>query len=291
MTGAAVGHGAVEPVIDAWVERHFRVELDRPILENVSFRVERGEHWALVGANGSGKSTLLAIVTGDLWPSIGSVRVLGAEYGKVDKRELRKRFGVVSAALFQDLPGRDVVVEVVASGVHARIGWLGPLAREDLDRARRALARLGATALADRTYGVLSQGEKQRVMIARALVSDPGLLVLDEAAGGLDPIARERFLSDLQDLAMDPEGPTQLHVTHHLEEIPGLVTHALVLSEGRVIGSGPVREVLTSRTLTAAFGVDCRVDVLGLGAARRFRLRVEGAGGRAALPFPRGAGA
>jgi iron complex transport system ATP-binding protein len=260
------------PVVDLYVERHYRLELERPILEDVRLRIEQGEHWALVGPNGSGKSTLLAIVSGELWPSRGVVRVLGGEYGRIDKREHRKQIGVVSAALFGNLPPNDTALDVAASGIHAMIGKLGALDPSDLARGARALERVRATACTAKPYGVLSQGEKQRVMIARALVNDPNLLILDEACAGLDPVAREQFLADLGRLAGEPACPTQIHVTHHLEEIPPFVTHALVLHEGRVLRSGPAASVLTSETLTAAFGAPCRVEVEPDSSGNRYRL-------------------
>jgi iron complex transport system ATP-binding protein len=262
------------PVIDVYVERHYRLELERPILDDVHFRIERGEHWALVGANGSGKSTLLAIVSGDLWPSIGVARVLGAEYGRVDKRELRKRIGVVSSALFVNLPDSDTGLEIAASGIRATIGRLGPLDDEARERGAKALAKVSATSTAPKPYGVLSQGERQRVMIARALVNEPDLLILDEPCNGLDPVARERFLEDLGVLAADPGGPTQIHVTHHLEEVPPFITHALVLADGRVVGSGLADEVLTPECLSEAFGARCHVAVDRGSGRRRFRLWV-----------------
>ena len=261
-------------VADVVVERHYRLELSRPILEDVRWRIEPSEHWALVGANGSGKSTLLAILSGELWPSRGVVHVLGHEYGRVDKRELRKRIGVVSSALFGLLPPADNGEEIAASGLSAMIGVLGAPSPEALAAGRRALARVGAESTSRKPYGVLSQGEKQRVMIARALVNEPALLVLDEACAGLDPVARERFLSDLSALARDPGGPTQVHVTHHLEEIPEFVSHALVLREGRVLAMGTASDVLTSETLTDAFGAPCRVTLDQGSGARRYRLSV-----------------
>jgi len=267
-------------IVDLVVERHYRVELERPILENVRWQIERGQHWALVGPNGSGKSTLLSVVSGDLWPSRGIVRVLGEEYGRVDKRELKKRIGVVSAALYSNLPAADTGLEIAASGIRAMIGRLGPLSSEELSRGAQALAQIGATSCADKPYGVLSQGERQRVMIARALVNEPSLLVLDEAASGLDPVAREHFLSDLEALARHPSGPTQIHVTHHLEEVPALVTHAMVLRDGRVLASGPVGTVFTSETLSAAFGAPCRVELESQGPSARYRLWVDLAPGR-----------
>lgn len=263
------------PIVDVHVERHYRVELERPILEAIHWRVERGEHWALVGSNGSGKSTLLAIVAGDLWPSHGVIRVLGEEYGRVDKRELRKRIGIVGSALYGELPPGDTGLQIAASGVRATIGRLGALDESELERGRHALARVSATSTAPKPYGVLSQGERQRVMIARALVNDPHLLILDEPCNGLDPVARERFLADLAVLAADPGGPTQIHVTHHLEEVPSFVTHALVLKEGHVIDSGPVDAVFTPECLSTAFGAECRVAVDRATGGRRFRLWVE----------------
>jgi iron complex transport system ATP-binding protein len=261
------------PIVDVRVDRHYRLELDRPILEGVHVRIERGEHWALVGANGSGKSTLLAIVAGDLWPSEGVVRVLGKEYGRVDKRELRKRIGVVSSALFGNLPDSDTGLEVAASGIQATIGRLGPLDEQARLRGAKALAKVSASSTAPKPYGVLSQGERQRVMIARALVNEPRLLILDEPCNGLDPVARERFLDDLGLLAADPDGPTQIHVTHHLGGSV-LRDSRLVLAEG-CVASGLAEEVLTPECLSAAFGAPCHVAVDRMNGRRRFRLRVE----------------
>ena len=266
----------VPPIVDVVVERHYRVELARPILDAVSWQIQPGEHWALIGANGSGKSTLLSIVSGDLWPSRGVVRVLGEEYGRVDKREHRKQIGVVSSALAGNLPSQDTGLEVATSGIRAMIGRLGPLDPDELARGARALDRVRAADCAPKPFGVLSQGERQRVMIARALVNEPKLLILDEACGGLDPIAREHFLADLQALSIEPGGPTQIHVTHHLEEVPPFVTHALVLREGSVLASGAASAVLTSDCLTEAFDAPCRVDVETTPSGPRYRLWAGG---------------
>lgn len=263
-------------VVDLSVELHHRVERAAPILEGVRLRVLPGEHWAVVGANGSGKSTLLGIVSGEIWPSRGTVRVLGAEYGRVDKRTLRRRIGVVGAALFAGLPAGDAAEEIVCSGLDGRIGWAGPERPEALARAREALARVGAGELAARPYGVLSQGERQRVMIARALVGQPALLVLDEPCTGLDPAARERLLGALDALATEAAAPAELHVTHHLEELPGAVTHALVLHRGRPLASGPVEGVLTGEVLSAAFEAPCTVAVREVGGRARRQLLVGG---------------
>jgi iron complex transport system ATP-binding protein len=273
--GIKVLIASMPSVVDLTIERHYRLELERPILERIEWRIEEGQHWALVGPNGSGKSTLLSIVSGDLWPSVGVVRVLGGEYGRIDKRELKKRIGVVSSVLAADLPATDLALEVVASGIRALIGRLGPFTEAELERASRALRRVRAMDSAGKRFGVLSQGERQRVMIARALVCEPRLLILDEPCGGLDPVARERFLSDLRHLAGGPDAPTELHVTHHLDEIPPFVTHALVLREGRVVAQGRAPDVLTGEILSQAFGAPCEVERFEAGGPR-YRLRVTG---------------
>jgi iron complex transport system ATP-binding protein len=202
------------------------------------------------------------------------LRVLGGEYGRIDKRELRKRIGLVNSVLVADLPGADTTLEVVASGLRAQVGKLGAFRDEELLLAERALARVRAEDSAKKRYSVLSQGERQRVMIARALVCQPRLLVLDEPCCGLDPVARERFLSDVTRLTEGADAPTQLHVTHHLDEIPSAVTHALLLREGRVVAQGRASEVLTSAHLSAAFGATCQVETQGEGSSR-YRLRVS----------------
>lgn len=262
------------PVADVEVGSYYRVGLSRPILEEIRWQIFEGEHWALIGENGAGKSSLLSILAGDIWPSRGVVRVLGHEYGHVDKRELKKRIGVVSAALYGAIPGHDTGLEVVASGMSARIGQLGELQPDEREHAYRALERVGATAVADKCYGVMSQGERQRVMIARALVRGPDLLILDEPCAGLDPVARERFLSDAERLAREPRGPTQVHVTHHVEEIPGFITHALVLKEGRILSQGPTHETITDDNMSRAYGAACRVTVVNTNKGRRFSLHV-----------------
>ena len=263
------------PVVQLHVESYYRVGVPRPILSDISWRVLPGEHWVVVGANGSGKSTLLSMVSGERWPSRGEVSVLGQLYGRCDKRELRKRIGVVTPVLAAAFPRGDTAVEVAASGLRATIGHMGRPAPDVLAQARRALERVAGLAFADKPFGVLSQGERQRAMIARALIAEPGLLILDEPCSGLDPVARERFLEDLARLGVEPDGPTQIHVTHHLEEVPAFITHALLIAGGRVSASGPVEEVLTSERLADALGAPCHVGCEGEGAARRFSLAVR----------------
>jgi len=264
------------PLVDLHVRSFTRD--GRRILDDVRWTMGAGEHWVLLGANGSGKSTLLSIVAGYEWPSDGWVRVLGEEYGRCDMPALKRRIGLVSARLFDWLPARQRAVEVAATGLYAEIGaWRTPTPA-DLEAGRAALARIGALSVAEAPYGVLSQGEKQRVMIARSLVRAPELLILDEPCAGLDPVARERFLADVGAVCAAPGGPALLMVTHHVEEVRPPVGHALLLREGRVVAAGALGDTLRSETLSTTFGAEVALE--GRGGASGFRLRV-GAGDEA----------
>lgn len=247
----------MQPVIDIHVEAFTRDETT--ILEDIRWGVMPGEHWAILGANGAGKSSLLSIVAGYEWPSRGRVAVLGEEYGKCDMRALKERIGWVSSALFTWLPARQPAREVVATGIHATIGNWHELSEEDLAQAEAALDRIGAHTVKDKRYGVLSQGEKQRVMIARALITSPDLLILDEPCAGLDPGAREKLIGDLDRLCALHDGPTLLLVSHHVEEIPPHATHALLLKQGKAIASGPLPQVLTTDLISTLYDYPCRV--------------------------------
>jgi iron complex transport system ATP-binding protein len=247
-----------EIVVRAVVQSFHREERD--ILDNVAIEIQRGEHWALLGPNGAGKTSLLRILAGYEWPSRGVIEVLGSRYGQVELRELRKRIGLVSHALDCSIPGRDGALDIVLSGLEASLGLWRDFAVPEQERAARALEAIGAGHLASSRYSVLSQGERQRVLIARALVRDPSLLILDEACGGLDPVAREAFLTDLDALVARPEAPSVLFVTHHLDEIPSFVRHALLLSGGRAVAGGPIDEVLTETHLSRAFGAPCIIE-------------------------------
>jgi iron complex transport system ATP-binding protein len=240
------------------VQSLLREEVD--ILRDVDWSIERGQHWAVLGPNGSGKTSLVRMLAGYQWPTEGTIEVLGEQFGRTDLRELRKRIGFASAA-FGDWfsPGEDALSAVV-SGFEASVGlWKEP-SPEEWAQAREALAALGGLHLAARRLGVLSQGERQRVLIARTLVHGPALLVLDEPCEGLDPLARDRLLRDLARLAARPMAPALVQVTHHVEEIGPWVTHALLLSEGRVVAQGPASEVLTAAQLGRAFGAPCVVE-------------------------------
>ena len=231
----------------------------RAILSEVSWQIQKGQHWALLGANGSGKTTLLKLICGYNWPTFGSVRVLGQQFGACDIGKLRKLIGWVSSAMCQMLPGQDTAEQVVVSGLEASVGLYREFTDDELDKARRILAHLGAEAVARQRYDTLSQGEQQKVLVARALISEPKLLILDEPCIGLDPVARARFLQDMDGFAAHAESPTMVLVTHHIEEIRPWITQVLMLKEGKVLAQGKPDEVLCDAMMAELFGGRCRV--------------------------------
>jgi iron complex transport system ATP-binding protein len=229
------------------------------ILDRLDWTVFPGEHWVILGANGSGKTSLLSALTGYFTPTAGNVALLGERFGESDWRELRKRVGIVSSAIRQKVPDWDPAELVVIGGKYAMLDYWGKVKAVDRAAARRELRRVGCAYLADREWGVLSQGERQRVLIARALMASPTVLILDEPCAGLDPVARERFLAFVQKLASRKSGPTLLFVTHHVEEIMPAFTHALLLRRGRVHEAGRIRQALTSDGLSVIFGERLRL--------------------------------
>ncbi len=229
------------------------------ILDDIAWRVERGQHWVVLGPNGCGKTSLLKVLLGYLTPGGGAVRVLGREYGAHDWRELRRHLGLVSGALQASVPFDEPALSTVVSGARAQLDLWGEPTPAEARAARVQLRRAGADTLAARPWGVLSQGERQRVLIARALIARPRLLILDEPCAGLDPVARETFLARMERIAREPRGPGVVLVTHHVEEITESFTHALLLREGRVVAAGPRAEVLTARRLEQTFGARLRL--------------------------------
>jgi len=223
------------------------------ILDRVSWRVERGQHWAILGANGSGKTSLLSALTGYLTPSGGELAVLGRRYGQSDWRELRKRIGLVSSSVRQMMSGSEPALETIVSGKYAMIDLWGSVPRADRARASRILNQIECGSLATRPWAFLSQGERQRVLIGRALMANPPVLILDEPCAGLDPVAREHFLQFLDRLGRRGKGPTLVLVTHHVEEIMPVFNHALLLRAGHVLAGGKKKQVLRSGLLSAAF--------------------------------------
>lgn len=229
----------------------------KAILDRATWRLEAGQHWAVLGPNGSGKTTLLRVATGYQWHSGGTLRRLGREL--VDLGQLRRKIGWITAELAGQIPPGEPARVTVVSGRFAQIGfknlpWLQPT---DADRqeALRQLDSLGAAELADRPFGVLSQGEKQKVLIARARMAEPLLLVLDEPCAGMDPGARERMLATLEGIASDSTAPTIILVTHHVEEIMPSFTQTLLMAAGRITAQGPTREIVTAETLQQVYNV------------------------------------
>jgi iron complex transport system ATP-binding protein len=223
------------------------------ILNNVNWRVERGQHWAILGANGSGKTSLLSALTGYFMPTAGEIAVLGQHYGNSDWRELRKQIGLVSSSIRQLMADTEPALETVVSGKYAMVDFWGKITPADRKRGLRLLAQIECVHLAERPWVFLSQGERQRVLIGRALMADPRLLILDEPCAGLDPAAREHFLQFLQRLGGRRNAPTLVLVTHHVEEIMPVFSHVLVLKSGEVLAAGEKSGVLNGRLLSDAF--------------------------------------
>ncbi|CAM4033631.1 ABC transporter ATP-binding protein [Nocardioides marinus] len=247
---------AVLDLVDVTVRRGDSVLLDR-----VSWTVEEDERWVVLGPNGAGKTTLLQIASAQLFPTQGSVHVLEERLGSVDVFELRPRIGLTSAALAERIPRHETVHDVVVSAAYGVLGrWREMYDDLDHDRAESLLRELGAKHLAPRTFGTLSEGERKRVQIARALMSDPELLLLDEPAAGLDLGGREDLVSTLSMLAYDPDSPATVLVSHHVEEIPPGFTHALMLRQGRVVAAGLLDQTITEQHLSATFGMPLTVS-------------------------------
>ena len=224
------------------------------LLDDITVQIDESDRWVVIGPNGAGKTTLLQVLGAQIHPTGGVAGLLGEVLGTVDVFELRPRIGITSAALAERIPRSERVHDVVVSASYAVLGrW-----REDYDeldhrRADELLEQLGIGGLVDRTFGTLSEGERKRVQIARALMTDPELLLLDEPAAGLDLSGREALVRTLSELAQDPYAPASVLVTHHVEEIPVGITHALLLKGGRLVAAGAVDETLTAENLSATF--------------------------------------
>ena len=231
------------------------------ILREVNWRVERGQHWVILGANGSGKTSLLSALTGYLMPTAGEITLLGHPYGRFDWRDLRQKIGLVSSSVRQMMADEEPALETVASGKHAMIGFWGRISRAEKARARRLLRQVECEYLAARPWSVLSQGERQRVLIGRALMARPMVLILDEPCAGLDPAAREIFLRFIQRLSRAETAPTLIFVTHHVEEIMPVFSHVLMLKDGGVLAAGEKAAALNSRNVSAAFNARMQLQL------------------------------
>jgi iron complex transport system ATP-binding protein len=231
------------------------------VLSDVDWTVREGERWAVLGPNGAGKTTLLSIAGAGLFPTRGAVELLGERFGAVDLGELRTRVGLTSALLADRVPAHEKALDVVVTAAYGVVGrWRERYDDADVARATDLLGRVGLRAFSDRRYGTLSEGERKRVLLARALMTDPELLLLDEPAAGLDLGAREALLRLLARLAADADSPPTVLVTHHVEEVPVGTTHALLLARGAVVAAGQVGEVLTGPLLSRAFGLPLQVE-------------------------------
>lgn len=230
------------------------------ILDRLSWSVDSGERWVVMGPNGAGKSTLMQIAAARLHPTSGQVRILGEELGAVDVAELRMSIGWASGALVEDVPGHERVRDVVLTGAWSVTGrWREAYSDDDARRADALLSVWGLAELGSRTFGTLSEGERKRALLARSLMADPELLLLDEPGAGLDLGGREGLIDGLAQAAADPRAPAMVVVTHHVEEIPAGFTHALLMRTGRVIAAGPIQDVLTDDPVSSTFGLPLMV--------------------------------
>jgi len=230
------------------------------ILRGVNWCVQRGEHWVILGANGSGKTSLLSALTGYLMPTSGDISLLGETYGESDWRELRKQIGLVSSSVRQMMADDEPALATVASGKYAMIDFWGRVTRTEKAEALRLLKLVECEYLAARPWGVLSQGERQRVLIGRALMARPHILILDEPCAGLDPAAREQFLQFIQRLGAQKNSPTLVLVTHHVEEMMPVFSRVLILKNGAVLAAGNKTKVMTSKNLSEAFSVKLKLQ-------------------------------
>src|SRR5215204_4315143 len=226
------------------------------LVDDVTWRIDESDRWVVIGPNGAGKTTLLQVLAAQIHPTSGVAGLLGEVLGTVDVFELRPRIGLTSAALADRVPRSERVADVVVSASYAVLGrWREEYDELDHQRAKELLTELGIGHLSERTFGTLSEGERKRVQIARALMTDPELMLLDEPAAGLDLGGREDLVSTLSVLAKDPASPATVLVSHHVEEIPPGFTHVLMLREGGVVAQGPIDEALTPEALSATFGM------------------------------------
>lgn len=224
------------------------------ILSNINWTVEEDQRWIILGPNGAGKTTLLSIAAARLHPTSGQVDILDEILGAVDVFELRPRIGLSSAPVAQQTPANETVLNTVITAAYGVSGrWKEEYDSFDDNQGLALLADWGVDHLANRTFGSLSEGEKKRVLIARALMTDPELLILDEPAAGMDIAGREDLVQRLTTLATDPYAPATILVTHHLEEIPPGFTHAMLLKDGQILAAGPIDQTLTSQNLSATY--------------------------------------
>ncbi|HET6188716.1 MAG TPA: ABC transporter ATP-binding protein [Trebonia sp.] len=231
------------------------------LLRNVDWTAHEDERWIVIGPNGAGKTTLLQVASTLLYPTEGTVEVLGERLGEVDVFELRPRIGLTSASLAERVPAAEKVIDLVLTASYAILGrWKEEYDSADVTRAVELLDALGCAHLIRRRFATLSEGERKRVQIARAMMPDPEMLLLDEPAAGLDLGGREDLLRRLSVLAHNPKAPMMVLVTHHVEEVPDGFTHAMLLRRGAVLTAGPIDDVFTAKNLSRCFGVPLEIE-------------------------------
>jgi iron complex transport system ATP-binding protein len=231
------------------------------LLRNVDWTAHEDERWIVIGPNGAGKTTLLQVAATILYPTEGTVEILGERLGEVDVFELRPRIGLTSASLAERVPSGEKVIDLVLTASYAILGrWKEEYESSDVTRAVELLDALGCAHLIRRRFSTLSEGERKRVQIARAMMPDPEILLLDEPAAGLDLGGREDLLRRLSTLASNPKAPMMVLVTHHVEEVPDGFTHAMLLRRGTVLAAGPIEDVFTAKNLSRCFGVPLEIE-------------------------------
>lgn len=254
-----IGEIYVENVIDmknvSWKRE------GKEILHSIDWEVKKYEHWAVLGLNGAGKTTLLNMVNGYIWPTTGNVSILGNKFGQTDIHKLRRSIGWVSSSLGERVNGRHRTEDIVVSGKFASVGLVFADPEEaDFARAREWMKLLGVEYTYGQNYEKCSQGEKQKILIARGLMANPKLLILDEPTNGLDFIAREELLETIAQVAAQDKAPTIIFVSHHIEEVLPIFTHTLLLKDGTVFAKGPREQVLTSENMSKLYGKNINVD-------------------------------
>lgn len=236
---------------------------NKNLLKDITWKVNKGEHWAILGLNGSGKTSLLKLITAEYWTSQGSVEVLGNKFGGTDISNMRTKIGIVGSFIAERLSPHMLAEKIVLTGKYKSSILYTEYGEKELNEARQMLISIGGEHLLGRIYASLSQGEKQLLLIARSLMEEPEILILDEATSGLDLFAREKLLRQIEQITTLPKAPTILYVTHHAEEITRSFTHVLLLKKGQIIAEGPKNEVLTETILSDFY--DQKVSIVSLG--------------------------
>ena len=239
---------------------------NKKLLNNVTWQVNKGEHWAILGLNGSGKTSLLKLITAEYWTSQGSMEVLGNQFGGTDISNIRTKIGIVGSFIAERLSPHMLAEKIVLTGKYKSSILYTEYGEKELEQARQMLISIGGEHLLGRIYASLSQGEKQLLLIARSLMESPEILILDEATSGLDLFAREKLLTQIEQITSLPNAPTIIYVTHHAEEITRSFTHVLLLKKGNIIAKGPKNEVLTEEILSDFY--DQPVSIVPLGDER-----------------------